>query len=61
MKFNQLGKIWFPVSDLSNVTPTNKIYWVKIVKWFIKKLKLLDNVNKENNYLIDCKIPKLPK
>ena len=26
-----------------------------------KKLKLLDNVNKENNYLIDCKIPKLPK
>ena len=25
------------------------------------KLKLLDNVNKENNYLTDCKIPKLPK
>ena len=26
-----------------------------------KKLKLLDNVNKENNYLTDCKTPKLPK
>ena len=26
-----------------------------------KKLKLLDNVNRENNYLIDRKIPKLPK
>ena len=38
-----------------------KVYWVKIVKWLIKKLKLLDNVNKENNYLTDRKIPKLPK
>ena len=26
-----------------------------------KKLKLLDNVNRENNYLTDRKIPKLPK
>ena len=26
-----------------------------------KKTKLLDNVKKENNYLTDCKIPKLPK
>ena len=26
-----------------------------------KKLKLLDNVDKENNYLTNCKIPKLTK